>query len=188
MARQTESQQPRGARKQSTAEGRAKLTQPSGVTKRHLRGRQVAKNREPDITPVGLSDEQKAKVQKVISKYGDPPLKGLVDDQWPASKVVMAHILNALLSSTRISHNIAMHTLECLLNEGYNDVDVLRHTSWGARVKLLDAGGYVRYDERTATNLGELRKLVTHKYGESMPDKLPCSLAGTCHCYSYQSD
>lgn len=125
----------------------------------------MAKEREPEVRKVGLDDEQKDKMQKVISKYGDPPLKDLVDDRWPPSKVVMAHILNALLSSTRISHNIVNHTLESLLNEEYNDIDVLRHTSWSARVKLLDAGGYVRYDERTATNLGELRKLVSHKYG-----------------------
>jgi len=157
---------PRAGKKRiATGEGRGKETEQYRVTKRQRRGKTTARNRGLGAAPAGLDSEQKAKIHEVISKYGDPPLKGLVDDQWAPGKVVMAHILNALLSSTRISHNIAIHTLECLLDAGYNDIDVLRHTSWAARVNLLDSGGYVRYDEKTARYLGELRKLLTHKYG-----------------------
>lgn len=165
MAKHSDSRPRAGKKRIATGEGRGKETEQYRVTKRQRRGKTTARNRGLGAAPAGLDSEQKAKIHEVISKYGDPPLKGLVDDQWAPGKVVMAHILNALLSSTRISHNIAIHTLECLLDAGYNDIDVLRHTSWAARVNLLDSGGYVRYDEKTARYLGELRKLLTHKYG-----------------------
>lgn len=142
-----------------------KLAEHAGITKRQRHVKQTGEGQGLAVAPTGLSKEQKAKMNEVISKFGGLPLKGSADDQWPASKIVMTHIINALLSSTRISHNISMYTLECLLDAGYHDIDVLRHMSWSARVDLLDSGGFVRYDEKTATYLGELRRHITHKYG-----------------------
>ncbi len=38
-------------------------------------------------------------------------------------------------------------------------------STWGQRVRALDEAGYVRYDERTATRLGEAAQLSLDLYG-----------------------
>jgi hypothetical protein len=106
----------------------------------------------------------KSKLDEILAKYGDAPLQGLIADNWTSSKVVMAHILNALLSSTRISHNIAMATLKCVLSANYHDLDALHRSTWQRRTEVLTEGGYVHYREKTATYLGDLADLMKQKY------------------------
>ena len=107
----------------------------------------------------------KAIANNVLEKYGETPLKDLVDNSWPESQVVMAHILNAMLSSARISHDIARSTLKALLDAKYNDLEVLHKSSWDERTEVLTKGGYVRYRERMANFLGDLMELMKEKYG-----------------------
>lgn len=106
-------------------------------------------------------------VHRILEEYGEPPLKGLDPEKLPASQVVMAHILNALLSSTRISHELARSALEVLLDAQYHDLKVLHGTSWYERTEVLTEGGYARYRERMASFLGDLTKLIEEKYGKS---------------------
>ena len=116
----------------------------------------------------GSDKSLKARVDNVLSKYGEPPLKGLVNEKLPASQFVLAHILNALLSSTRISHTLAAKTLSCLVDENYHDIHVLHKTSWQERTEVLTAGGFTHYREKTATYLGDLAELIKTKYGKSL--------------------
>jgi len=118
--------------------------------------------REPPVTG---NIEEIAKT--VLEKYGEPPLQDLVDEKWPASQIVMTHILNAMLSSARISHDIAKRALKYLLDAKYNDLEVLHKTTWRQRADFLSEAGYVRYNEKMATYLGDLTKLMKHKYGTS---------------------
>ncbi|MBE3048212.1 hypothetical protein IMZ48_38050, partial [Candidatus Bathyarchaeota archaeon] len=111
----------------------------------------------------------KLTVDRLLSECGGDPLNGLNDDKIPPSQVVMAHILNALLSSARISHETARSTLESVLNAGYNDLRVLHGTSWYERTEVLTEGGYARYRERMADFLGDLLKLMEAKYGKFCP-------------------
>ncbi|ROT42210.1 hypothetical protein SODALDRAFT_10437 [Sodiomyces alkalinus F11] len=112
--------------------------------------------------------DTKKLLARVLAEYGGPPLNGLVEEEkTPASNVVMAHIFNALLSSTRISHDIAMSTLTCLIEESYHDLSVLEQTSWEQRTEILTRGGYTRYREKTANFLGDLAELMGEKYGTS---------------------
>ncbi|KAJ9131031.1 hypothetical protein NKR23_g11913 [Pleurostoma richardsiae] len=90
----------------------------------------------------------------------------------------MSHILNALLSSTRISHDIAMRTLGCLIDENYHDLAVLHQSTWEQRTEVLTKGGYVRYREKTATFLGDLAILVENKYNDDAANILPRDEAG----------
>ncbi|KAG8411159.1 hypothetical protein J3459_016555 [Metarhizium acridum] len=78
----------------------------------------------------------------------------------------MVHILNALLSSTRISHHIALATLRCLVDEDYHDLKTLHESSWQERTEILTNGGYTHYRERTATYLGDLADLMRQKYDD----------------------
>lgn len=110
-------------------------------------------------------DSLKTRLDSIMAKYGDVPLKDFGDKKWSASETVMAHILNGLLSSTRISHSIATRTPECLLNDNYHDLEGLQRTSWQQRTEVLTTGGYTHYREKTATHLGDLADLMRQKYG-----------------------
>ncbi|KAI9150675.1 putative d-amino acid oxidase protein [Paramyrothecium foliicola] len=107
---------------------------------------------------------------RLLWTYGEAPLQGLLGDNEPPSNIVLAHILNGLLSSTRISHQIAAQTFACLVEEQYHDLKVLHGTSWEDRTKVLTKGGYTRYREKTATYLGDLAKLLKDQY-EQKGDK-----------------
>ncbi|KAG8411501.1 hypothetical protein J3458_015558 [Metarhizium acridum] len=105
-------------------------------------------------------------LHRILNKHKETPLQQLIDEKWPASKIVMVHILNALLSSTRISHHIALATLRCLVDEDYHDLKTLHESSWQERTEILTNGGYTHYRERTATYLGDLADLMRQKYDD----------------------
>lgn len=73
--------------------------------------------------------------------------------------------LAATLFGTRISAAVAEGTFSVLDGAGLHRVAQARHISWEDLVGLLDQGGYVRYDFRTATRLQELAELIGERYG-----------------------
>lgn len=105
-------------------------------------------------------------LDRLLEEYGEIPLKDVDTEKLPASEVVMAHILHALVSSNRISHELSRSALETLLDSQYHDLKVLNETSWYERTEVLTKGGYARYRERMASFLGDLLTLMKHKYGE----------------------
>ncbi|KIW98561.1 uncharacterized protein Z519_00222 [Cladophialophora bantiana CBS 173.52] len=116
-----------------------------------------------------------AKFDALISKYGKLPLSDidLSSPNQPTPGTILAHILNALLSSARISHNIAKQALRNLISRAYHDFSTLKASTWKERVTLLDEAGYVRYDFKTATELGKLATLLKNKYGSDATKILP---------------
>jgi hypothetical protein len=103
------------------------------------------------------------------SPYAIPPLQdvGLKDLESPTAETILAHIYNAILSSTRISHGIAHKTLKCLIEEGYHDLGTLRKSTWEQRTEVLTKGGYTHYREKTASLMGELGELIERQYSKS---------------------
>jgi endonuclease III len=73
--------------------------------------------------------------------------------------------LAATLFGTRISATIVEQTFHELDQAGLIRVDQVRHRTWENLVDLLDMGGYVRYDFRTATRLQQLADHVHQRYG-----------------------
>jgi len=69
-----------------------------------------------------------------------------------------------LLFSTRISHAIALKAARSLSAHGWTTPQKMAGSTWGQRVRALDEAGYVRYDERTATMLGETVQLLLDLY------------------------
>jgi len=111
----------------------------------------------------------KKKLNALISKYGVAPLSdldGLDQSIHSASETVMAHVFNAMLSSSRIAHEIARKSLKCVLRAGYHDLKILHESTWEQRTEVLTEGGYTRYREKTATAFGDLAKLIEDKYGK----------------------
>jgi len=73
-------------------------------------------------------------------------------------------LISALLFSTRISHNIASKSARILFERGWTTPERLAAATWEQRVQVLDEGGYVRYDERTSTALGETASMLMDLY------------------------
>ncbi|MFF5937980.1 endonuclease [Streptomyces sp. NPDC012508] len=73
--------------------------------------------------------------------------------------LVLAHLLSA-----RIRAATAVAAAEALFEAGMRTPRRMREASWQQRVDALGEGGYRRYDERTATQLGEEAELVLDKY------------------------
>ncbi|KFH43633.1 hypothetical protein ACRE_056020 [Hapsidospora chrysogenum ATCC 11550] len=153
-------------------------TERSTTSKTSADGEDAKSGRDHDqrsktVTTSPDKNRQRQKVQLLLEKYGRPPLADVIREDWPSSKVVTVHIMNALLSSTRISHEIAHETLRCLVDEGYHDLGTLRDSSWEARTEVLTRGGYTHYRERTATYLGDLSELMQSEYDNDASRILP---------------
>ncbi|KAI1141091.1 hypothetical protein F5Y05DRAFT_376370 [Hypoxylon sp. FL0543] len=106
------------------------------------------------------------KIQQLISQYGELPLSqtDLSDPDKPTPDTVLALVLNAMLSSTRISHALAAKTVALVIKAGYHKLDVLKKSTWEERTEVLTEGGYTHYRERTATMMGDLAGLIEDKY------------------------
>jgi hypothetical protein len=70
----------------------------------------------------------------------------------------------SLLLSARISSDIAVAAARELSKAGYRTPRAMRDATWQQRVDALGRGHYRRYDERTATMLGETAELVLDEY------------------------
>ncbi|WLW50618.1 endonuclease [Streptomyces sp. YU58] len=71
----------------------------------------------------------------------------------------------SLLLSARIRGSIAVETARELYRAGLRDPRRMAEADWQERVDALGRGGYRRYDERTATQLGEGAALLTERWG-----------------------
>ena len=74
----------------------------------------------------------------------------------------------ATLFGTRISAAVAARTFRVLDAAGLRRISAARAMTWDDLVVLLDRGGYVRYDYRTATRLQTLAEVVDDRYGGSV--------------------
>ncbi|MFC9222372.1 endonuclease [Streptomyces hygroscopicus] len=73
--------------------------------------------------------------------------------------LVLAHLLSA-----RIRSDIAVAAARTLFDAGMRDPRRMAEATWQQRVDALGEGGYRRYDERTATQLGEAAELLNREY------------------------
>ncbi|MFJ8591548.1 endonuclease [Streptomyces sp. NPDC093598] len=74
--------------------------------------------------------------------------------------LVLSHLLSA-----RIRGSIALATARALHEAGLRDPRRMAEATWQQRVDALGRGGYRRYDERTATQLGDGAELLTERWG-----------------------
>lgn len=73
--------------------------------------------------------------------------------------------LAALLYGARISGTIAAHTHAEFVRRGLVTPEHIIQTGWDGLVAVLDAGGYARYDFKTATKLLEVMHALVDRYG-----------------------
>ncbi|WP_069814028.1 endonuclease [Streptomyces sp. TP-A0874] len=70
----------------------------------------------------------------------------------------------SLLLSARIKAEIAVATARALFDAGMHTPQGMADATWQQRVDALGVGGYRRYDERTATQLGQGAELLLRDY------------------------
>lgn len=70
----------------------------------------------------------------------------------------------SILLSARIKAGIAVASTRELVKAGFGSPRRMLDASWQARVDALGRGHYVRYDESTATALGQGAELVVERY------------------------
>ncbi|MDI3387554.1 endonuclease [Streptomyces sp. B-S-A8] len=73
--------------------------------------------------------------------------------------LVLAHLLSA-----RIRASVAVATSQALYEAGMRDARRMTEAGWQQRVDALGRGGYRRYDERTATQLGDAARLLLDRW------------------------
>lgn len=116
----------------------------------------------------------KSKLDALLLSYGVHPLQdtSLPKAHEPTPETVLALLYLAMLSSARISHELAYKNLQCLIEAGYQDVKTLKKSTWQERTEVLTKGGYTRYREKTATALGELADLIEKEYDNDLNNLL----------------
>jgi hypothetical protein len=70
----------------------------------------------------------------------------------------------ATLFGARIRAPVAERTFGVLAAAGLTRIGQMRHVPSGDLIAMLDAGGYARYDFRTATLLLELSEIINERY------------------------
>jgi endonuclease III len=73
--------------------------------------------------------------------------------------------LAATLFGTRIAATVAERTYRVLSDAGVQTIADASDRTWDKLVGLLDAGGYARYDFRTATRLHDLARALEEHHG-----------------------
>ncbi|MFB8420032.1 endonuclease [Streptomyces albidoflavus] len=72
-------------------------------------------------------------------------------------------VLSSLLSA-RIRASVAVAAARALFHDGMRNPRTMADASWQERVDALGEGGYRRYDERTATQLGDGAELLLDEH------------------------
>lgn len=106
-------------------------------------------------------DTARAVLDRHGTTYADEAGTALADE--PAALFQL--LVLAELLSARIGADIAVAAATELRQAGFTSPEAMLAASWQDRVDALGRGHYRRYDERTATQLGELAELVRDTYG-----------------------
>ena len=112
------------------------------------------------------SGPDKSKLDAILSAYGVLPLQhlGLDKPNEATPETILALVLHAMLTSARISHQLAYKSIKAVINAGYHKFETLKKSTWEERTEVLTEGGYTRYREKTATALGELAEFMEREY------------------------
>jgi hypothetical protein len=106
-------------------------------------------------------DTVKALLERHGTTYAEDAGITLADKPAPLWQLLVL----SLLLSARIRSSVAVAAARELFDAGYGTPQGMRDATWQQRVDALGRGHYRRYDERTATQLGELAATVLGDLG-----------------------
>ena len=100
----------------------------------------------------------------VVGRFGGRYSSELGIDVDTGDAEVERWFVASTLFGTRISARVAERAYAQLERAGIRRITDAGSRQWQELVALLDAGGYARYDYRTATRLQVLAQVVTERY------------------------
>ncbi len=103
------------------------------------------------------------KIDKLLAEF--PPFSEElgIDLATPAGR--FKWFLASILFGARISEKIASNAYREFERAGVDAPEKILSASWDELVRTLDEGGYVRYDESTASNLLDIMADLKDRYG-----------------------
>lgn len=104
-------------------------------------------------------------LNKLISWKGQTYSQELgIDLTLPKSEEIFKWFLAAVLFGTRISETIVKNTFRRVVEYDILTPEKIIQLGWDKLVQVLDSGGYVRYDFKTADKLLEVMENLKKKY------------------------
>jgi endonuclease III len=104
-------------------------------------------------------------VEALLERHGQTYAEELGIDVAKGTPSVLFRLLVAsILFSARIGAGQAVKAARALSEAGWTTANKLAATSWRERVRVLNRHGYARYDERTASMLGDACELLLDRY------------------------
>jgi hypothetical protein len=94
------------------------------------------------------------------------------------SSEIFKWFIASILFGARISKAIAVRTYKEFESEGLLDPARIVERGWDGLTVILDRGGYVRYDFKTATKLLDVSRALLEKYGGNL-NSLHATAVGT---------
>ncbi len=122
----------------------------------------------PRFAPVSRPGAKPDLADAIVRRFGGRYSSELGIDVDAGDAEVERWFVASTLFGTRISARVAERTFGQLAGAGINRIVDAGSRDWDALVALLDAGGYARYDFRTATRLQTLAQHVADRYGGSV--------------------
>jgi len=104
-------------------------------------------------------------ILKLVQNLGERFSTSLGIDLSGADSIeIFKWFLASILFGTRISEGIVIKTYKQFEDENVLSARKILDTGWDGLVKILDDGGYVRYDFKTATKLLEVMDALQKQY------------------------
>lgn len=114
---------------------------------------------------MAATKDDRRMVEALLEEYGQTYAEEAGIRLKDAPQPLYRLLVLASLLSTRIRAKAAVDAAKELTAAGMRDPRRMAAASWQERVDALGRGGYRRYDESTATRLGEGAELVEERYG-----------------------
>ncbi|HET8979175.1 MAG TPA: hypothetical protein VFN87_13520 [Solirubrobacteraceae bacterium] len=107
-----------------------------------------------------------ATVDELLTRHGQTFAEELgIDLDKPTPSALFELLCASVLYSARIGSQIATEAARNLQRRGWRTAHAMADSRWEERVEALNEAGYARYQERTATMLGDLAEFLSDRYG-----------------------
>jgi hypothetical protein len=108
---------------------------------------------------------QRRTVEVLLERHGQTFAEELrVDVAKGTPSPLFRLLVSSILLSARIGHRLAVDAARALFDQGWTTAQKLDRTTWKQRVRVLNGAGYARYDERTASMLGDTTAMLLDRY------------------------
>ncbi len=105
-------------------------------------------------------------IEQLLKEWGGRfSIKLGIDIDSGSPEEIFKWFLASILFGARIRQSAAMQTYREFEKRGVLTPDAIPKTGWDGLVQILDAGGYARYDFKTATKLLGIVEMLNKKYG-----------------------